>query len=295
MNDPKLLKPVETTALALAIGEKKANSSFRTLLILGFLGGAFIAFASQASTMGAFNLLALPVWYGLGKVVAGLIFGGGLVFVLMAGTELFTGNILITNAWLCGRVSLYRLLRNWVIVFIANLLGSLCIAWLLSQSGLWHSGANLVGGMTIKLAVGKVTLTFGQALALGILCNWLVCLAVWLSFSTTSTSGKILAIYLPIFMFIVSGFEHSVANMYYIPAGILAASDPSYVAQATALGVTPDALAQLGWGAFFINNLLPVSLGNIIGGAVFIGMALMYGNGRPDEALIQAMKEKVLK
>lgn len=295
MNDPKLLKPVETTALALAIGEKKANSSFRTLLILGFLGGAFIAFASQASTMGAFNLLVLPAWYGLGKVVAGLIFGGGLVFVLMAGTELFTGNVLITNAWLCGRVSLYRLLRNWVIVFMANLLGSLCIAWLLSQSGLWHSGANLVGGMTIKLAVGKVTLTFGQALALGILCNWLVCLAVWLSFSTTSTSGKILAIYLPVFMFIVSGFEHSVANMYYIPAGILAASDPSYVAQATSLGVTPDALAQLGWGSFFINNLLPVSLGNIIGGAVFIGMALMYGNGRPDEALIQAMKEKVLK
>lgn len=295
MNDPKLLKPVETTALALAIGEKKANSSFRTLLILGFLGGAFIAFASQASTMGAFNLLALPAWYGLGKVVAGLIFGGGLVFVLMAGTELFTGNVLITNAWLCGRVSLYRLLRNWVIVFMANLLGSLCIAWLLSQSGLWHSGANMLGGMTIKLAVGKVTLTFGQALALGILCNWLVCLAVWLSFSTTSTTGKILGIYLPIFMFIVSGFEHSVANMYYIPAGILAASDPSYVAQATALGVTPDALAQLGWGSFFINNLLPVSLGNIIGGAVFIGMALMYGNGRPDEALIQAMKEKVLK
>ncbi|MCB5742758.1 formate/nitrite transporter family protein [Veillonella ratti] len=192
-------------------------------------------------------------------------------------------------------MSLYRLLRNWVIVFMANLLGSLCIAWLLSQSGLWHSGANLAGGMTIKLAVGKVTLTFGQAVVLGILCNWLVCLAVWLSFSTTSTAGKILAIYLPIFMFIVSGFEHSVANMYYIPAGILAASDSSYVAQATALGVTPDALAQLGWGSFFINNLLPVSLGNIIGGAVFIGMALMYGNGRPDETLIQAMKEKVLK
>ncbi|WP_363315338.1 formate/nitrite transporter family protein [Veillonella sp.] len=101
---------------------------------------------------------------------------------------------------------------------MANLLGSLCIAWLLSQSGLWHSGANLAGGMTIKLAVGKVTLTFGQAVVLGILCNWLVCLAVWLSFSTTSTAGKILAIYLPIFMFIVSGFEHSVANMYYIPA-----------------------------------------------------------------------------
>lgn len=178
---------------------------------------------------------------------------------------------------------------------MANLLGSLCIAWLLSQSGLWHSGANLAGGMTIKLAVGKVTLTFGQAVVLGILCNWLVCLAVWLSFSTTSTAGKILAIYLPIFMFIVSGFEHSVANMYYIPAGILAASDSSYVAQATALGVTLDALAQLGWGSFFINNLLPVSLGNIIGGAVFIGMALMYGNGRPDETLIQAMKEKVLK
>ena len=178
---------------------------------------------------------------------------------------------------------------------MANLLGSLCIAWLLSQSGLWHSGANLAGGMTIKLAVGKVTLTFGQAVVLGILCNWLVCLAVWLSFSTTSTAGKILAIYLPIFMFIVSGFEHSVANMYYIPAGILAASDSSYVAQATALGVTPDALAQLGWGSFFINNLLPVSLGNIIGGAVFIGMALVYGNGRTDETLIQAMKEKVLK
>ena len=131
---------------------------------------------------------------------------------------------------------------------MANLLGSLCIAWLLSQSGLWHSGANLLGGMTIKLAVGKVTLTFGQALALGILCNWLVCLAVWLSFSTTSTSGKILGIYLPVFMFIVSGFEHSVANMYYIPAGILAASDPSYVATGHIIGGYTGCLAQLGGG-----------------------------------------------
>ncbi|WP_251454297.1 formate/nitrite transporter family protein [Veillonella intestinalis] len=295
MKGPMLLKPIETTAAALAIGEKKSSLGSVQLLILGFLAGAFIAFASQASTMGAFNLLAQPEWYGLGRLVAGIIFGCGLVFVLLSGAELFTGNVLITNAWLCGRVSSVAMLRNWVYVYIGNFLGSFFIAWLMSQSGLWHGGANLAGAMTIKLALGKVSLDLTAAIVLGILCNWLVCLAVWLSFGTTSTSGKILSIYLPIFMFVLSGFEHCVANMYYIPAGIFAASDPSYVAQAAKLGITAEALQQLNWSTFFTKNLLPVTLGNMIGGIVFVGMAFLYGNGKPSEDTVNEVKEKVLK
>ena len=218
--------------------------------------------------MAAFGLFAKPETYGLGKFVAGLIFPVGLILVLLAGAELFTGNNLIIAAALEKKVSLTAMFKNWLAVYIGNFIGSVFIAFLIVKSGQLSSGANLLGGITIKIAYGKVSLSFVQAVFLGIMCNWLVCLAVWLCYGAKDMTGKMLAAFFPIWLFITSGFEHSVANMYYIPAGIFSKSVPAYAA---ASGLSAEALSNINWANFFIKNLMPVTLGNIIGGAFFVG------------------------
>lgn len=295
MQVPLLLKPIETTAAAILIGERKTQLPIGRMLILSFLAGAYIAFAAQASNMGAYNLLSMPETFGLGRTVAGLIFGSGLVFVVLTGCELFTGNVLITASLAANEVTAARMLRNWFWVYVGNFLGSIFIAWSLCQSGLWGSSGHLLGAMTLKIALGKISLSFGSALVLGFLCNWLVCLAVWLSFSTMSMQAKIMGIFLPIFMFVLSGFEHSVANMYYIPAGIMAAQDPAIVAKALAIGVSPEGVASLTWGNFVMKNLIPVTLGNMIGGILFIAMAYFYGHGKPSKEMLESVKESIFK
>jgi len=276
MTDKNYLTPEEITETVITTGIKKSSYSISTLLILGFLGGVFIAFASEGSTMAAFNLLAKPETYGLGKALAGAIFGTGLMLVVIAGAELFTGNTLIMVSVLGKKVSIKAMLRNWFFVYLGNLIGSLFIAYMMNQSGLFASGANGLGAMTIKMASYKVGLTFSQAFYLGIMCNWLVCLAVWMAYGAKDMSGKILAIFFPIWLFITSGFEHSIANMYYIPAGILAKSNIAWANAALALGVTPEKLSHLNWENFFIKNLLPVTLGNIVGGAFFVAAAYWF-------------------
>jgi len=276
MTDKNYLTPEEITETVITTGIKKSSYSISTLLILGFLGGVFIAFASEGSTMAAFNLLAKPETYGLGKALAGAIFGTGLMLVVIAGAELFTGNTLIMVSVLGKKVSIKAMLRNWFFVYLGNLIGSLFIAYMMNQSGLFASGANGLGAMTIKMASYKVGLTFSQAFYLGIMCNWLVCLAVWMAYGAKDMSGKILAIFFPIWLFITSGFEHSIANMYYIPAGILAKSNIAWANAALALGVTPEKLSHLNWENFFMKNLLPVTLGNIVGGAFFVAAAYWF-------------------
>ena len=171
------------------------------------------------------------------------------------------------------RIRVGGLLRNWCVVYCANFIGGMLIALLGYWSGLFTSGSGGLGVMTIKIAAGKVGLSFGKALVLGILCNWLVCLAVWQATGAKDMSGKILGIFFPIWLFVTSGFEHSIANMYYIPAGILAAHNPAFANLAVASElVSQEALDSLTWGNMFLHNLLPVTLGNIIGGAVFVGM-----------------------
>lgn len=269
----KPLKPNEILDYTIETGIAKAGGSFKKLFVLGILAGAFIAFAAEGSNMAAFNLFAEPTTYGLGKCIAGSIFGTGLMLVVLCGGELFTGNTLIFAGVLEKKVKISRMLRNWVIVYAGNFVGSLLIAYMMNASGLFTSGADMLGAVTIKIAAYKCGLTFIQALVLGIMCNWLVCLAVWLSYGADTMAGKILGIFFPIWLFITSGFEHSVANMYYIPAGIIAKSNATF-AELSHVGA--DALANLSWSSFFINNLLPVTLGNIIGGAIFVGMAYWF-------------------
>ncbi|WP_297281292.1 formate/nitrite transporter family protein [uncultured Anaerococcus sp.] len=248
----------------------KARASSKKLLILSFLAGAFIAFAAQGSTFASFNLLANAETLGLGKLIQGLIFTPGLIFVLIAGAELFTGNSLMIVSVLDKKLSIKELLRAWGIVYLGNFLGSVFVALILLKSGQWNSADSMLGARVILIANSKIGLSFSQALLLGVLCNWLVCLAVWMSFGSDSQVGKMLSAFFPVMLFVVSGFEHSIANMYYIPAGILAKTVREYLA---ASGLSEAALSGLNWTSFFTKNLIPVTLGNIIGGGIFVGLA----------------------
>ena len=266
------LTSAEIAETTIQTSVKKVRLSTSHMLLLGFLAGAFIAFAAEGSNMAAFNLFANAETYGLGKVLAGAVFGTGLMLVVIAGGELFTGNTMIIAGILDKKVRISEMLRNWLFVYIGNLLGSVFIAYLMMQSGLFESGDNVLGAVTIKIAAYKVGLSFGQAFVLGIMCNWLVCLAVWMAYGAKDITGKILAIFFPIWAFVIGGFEHCVANMFYIPAGMLAATNPVYVAKAEELyGITSEQCASI-TVLSSLKNFIPVTIGNIIGGAVFIGL-----------------------
>ncbi len=287
MSEKGYLTPAEISAVTVEVGVKKATTPYLNQFLLGILAGAFIAFAAEGSNMGAFNLFADPQMYGLGKFVAGVIFPTGLMLVVLAGGELFTGNTLISMAVIQRRVSFQAMMINWFFVYVGNLVGSLLIAYMMVRSGLFNSGDSVLGGVTIKIAAYKTNLDFTAAFYLGIMCNWLVCLAVWLAYGAKDMAGKILGIFFPICLFITSGFEHSVANMYYIPAGILAKSNPAW---AEASHLSAEKLDALNWTSF-IGNLVPVTLGNIVGGAVFVGGFYLFvylrGN-KPDTGSVKA-------
>ena len=261
--------PAQILEFTSEVGVIKAKKTVLYLLIFGFLAGAFIAFAAEGSNMAAFNLFANPDTYGLGKVLAGAVFGTGLMLVLVAGGELFTGNTLIFISVLDKKIKIRLMLRNWLIVYIANFIGSIFIAYMMNKSGLFNSGGGMLGGQTIKIAAYKTGLPFVSAFFLGIMCNWLVCLAVWVSFAAKDVMGKLFACFFIIGLFITSGFEHSVANMYYIPAGIMAKANPSWL---EAAHINEAQIAGLNWATLFSKNLIPVTLGNIVGGAGMVGL-----------------------
>lgn len=267
------LQPPEILDALISLSVKRSAYSFFTLFILSCLAGAFIGLAGAGSNMAAFNLLAIPETYGLGRALAGAVFATGLMLVVLTGGELFTGNTLILTAVFEKKVTVVQMLRNWCIVYIGNLVGGLFIAFCLAYSGLLQSGGGMLGAMTLKTAVYKVHLSGGQGIILGLLCNWLVCLAIWNAAGADTMAGKILGIFFPIWLFITSGFEHSIANMYYIPAGILIKGNEAFCALA---GISAQSIAELTWGSFFIRNLLPVTFGNLIGGGVMTALAYWY-------------------
>ncbi len=257
------LLPPEMARRAEMLGERKAGLAFTPMFMLAVLAGAFIALGAVFATTVAAGSSALP--YGVAKLLIGLVFCLGLILVVVAGAELFTGNNLIVMAWASGRISTRALLRNWGIVYLGNFVGSLGTALLVLLSRQYTFGGGAVGTAALKIASGKVSLDFWQAMALGVLCNALVCLAVWMTFSARSTLDKIAAILFPITAFVAAGFEHSVANMYFISYGLLIKQfDPAFAAAA---GLD---LSRLTWGNFLAANLLPVTIGNIIGGAVLV-------------------------
>jgi len=259
--------PVEILTYVSKAGTAKAQRKVLSLLILSFLAGVFISFAAAGSTMASHNLSANPETVGLARTLTGITFATGLMIVIMAGGELFTGNTMIIIPVLERKVTVGQMLLNWLLVYVGNLVGSLFIAWMISRSGLLSTSGGLLGGMVIKTAASKTSLPFHMAFILGILCNWMVCLAIWTSYASRDVTGKVLMVFFIISLFVISGYEHSIANMYYIPAGILAKQNPQWAALSS---VSAEKLAELNWVTFWTKNLIPVTLGNIVGGAGFV-------------------------
>lgn len=263
------LKPAETLDALMKAAELKASMPLKRIIIFGIFAGVYIAFAGAGANMASFNLLANPETFGLGKILSGTIFTVGLMLVVLGEAELFTGNTTMIAAVAEKRITASSMLKNWIIVYICNFIGGVLIAFMVYYSGGLNAGNGLLGAMTVKIASGKVNLEFGQALVSGIMCNWLVCMAVWLSTGAQTTIGKIFSIFFPIWLFVTAGFEHSVANMFFIPAGIFAGGNDLFVSLS---GVSQDLLSNLNWTGMLINNLLPVTIGNIIGGSFCVAM-----------------------
>ncbi len=256
-------------------GPAKAGMSTGKLLLLGFMAGMYIALAA----VGANTASATIENASVAKMVGALVFPTGLVMVLLAGSELFTGNCLLSLPVLDRTLPFGKMIRNWILVYFGNLIGGVFIALLGYYSGQLGLFGSKVAVVTIKTAAAKCALGFPQAILLGIGCNVLVCIAVWVSFAAKDAGGKVLAMYLPVMLFVLCGFEHCVANMYYVPAGLFAKLNPDYLAKALEAGVAADALNT---GNFLLHNLLPVTIGNIIGGSVLVGAVywVVYRKGQ---------------
>lgn len=252
-----MFAPSQIAENFIGVGEAKTSLKFFKMLVLAFIAGMFIALAGIGSTIASVSIQAPSV----GKLVSGAIFPAGLAMVVIAGSELFTGNCLIVVSVLARKVKLIQMVKNLVIVYFGNLLGALFV----SAGVVYSHVPSLFGGkaaeVIVSTAAAKATLPFGDALIKGIFCNILVCLGVWMAASSKNIGGKILAMFFPVFLFVVCGFEHCIANMYYIPAGIMAAAE---------YGIAAEGLNLFG---FFVTNLIPVTIGNIIGGC---GIGALY-------------------
>ena len=259
--------PPEIAKAACDTGCKKVQLPLVKMFVLAILAGVYIGFGSQLMTVVTQDL---KTYLGLGfsQFLGGAVFSVGLMLVVIGGAELFTGNNLIVISC-CNKLAPWKgLLKNWTVVYLGNLVGSLLLASIVF-AGFYYSTTDTsgLGLRALSIASAKVDLNFIAALARGIGCNWLVCLAVWLAASSDDTIGKIGGIFFPVMAFVALGFEHSIANMYFIPMGLFMTTLPQYASQAS---------ANLTWPGFLLNNLLPVTIGNIIGGALFVGVLYWY-------------------
>jgi formate transporter len=257
-------------------GVKKASLDSCSMFALAILAGAFIGLGAEFFTL---VITDSGLGFGLNKLVGGLVFSLGLILVVIAGAELFTGNNLIVMAWVSGKLTLGQLMRNWLIVYLGNLVGSLGVAMLVFLSRQWTFANYHVGATALSIANAKVNLSFAEGVTRGILCNILVCLAVWLCASGRSVVDKILAVVFPITAFVASGFEHSIANMYFIPMGLLLKGEPEVVAAAGKVAGDLASLDLLG----FLANLVSVTTGNIFGGGFMVAVVYWFIYRRPRE------------
>jgi len=266
------LLPPEMARKAEDIGESKSRQGFLKTSALAVLAGAFIAFGAVFSTV---VTSGLSLDFGISRLLGGMAFSLGLILVVVGGAELFTGNNLMIMAWANRKVSTLQVFKNWTIVYAGNFLGALSIVILIFLSRHYLFGEGMTGLKMMNIAKAKCELGFTQAITLGILCNILVCLAIWLCLSAKTAHGKIISIVFPITAFVAAGFEHSVANMYFIPVGILVKNLGSMEILSTTVNSFGN-YDSLTWSNFFIRNLLPVTIGNIIGGSLFVGLAYWF-------------------
>jgi len=316
--------PAEIAGVAAGIGQKKSTLTLGQLLVLGILAGVYIGFGANLATMVGQDI-AKYLGNGFGQFMFGAVFSVGLMLVVIGGAELFTGNnMFMMIGALNGSCSWGDLLKNWVIVWIANFAGSLLLVYIVAGGfyGAMPDGTTsvglfkgAVGAKSLLIAKGKLELTWSAAFCRAILCNWLVCMAVWLALASKDVVGKVFGIFFPIMAFVASGFEHSVANMFFIPMGLVVSHIPAIVdvaaktvltpEQATLLAaggtLPPDAVAAMAafkagvakvftWKTFIVNNLIPVTLGNIVGGAIFVGSFYWYTYLKKDSSAVTADK-----
>lgn len=252
--EKSILSPAEILNAWIGTGVKKGNIKIGKMLLLGILAGMFIGFGAHADIV-VIQTLGTNVDVGLAKFLGAAVFPVGLMLVIMAGAELFTGNNLMTLALMDKKITMKQMLTNWVVVYIGNFIGSILLAVVLAKTGLYSGEA--ISAKAIGIATGKIGLTFSAAVLRATLCNILVVLACWLQAGSKDMIGKIFAIWFPIMLFVLSGFEHSIANMFFIPLGMFLGAD-------------------ITWTQIWMNNLIPVTIGNIIGGALFIPFFYNY-------------------
>lgn len=262
IDDVNFFTPPEITKNTVDLGITKANMPLKKILVLAFLAGAYVSFAAVASTIVSHDI-ANYLGTGISRFMTGVLFSIGLMLVIICGAELFTGNCLLIIGVMEKQIPTTLMFKNWFYVYTANFAGALVIVYLMKESSLWDLNSFHHGSYLVKIALTKMNLSFSEAFTRGILANWLVCLAVWMAYASKDYLGKIFGVFFIITAFAASGFEHSIANMYYIPAGIIASNIPGVV---QAGQFAPEAFSNLTWTAFLMKNLVPVTLGNIIGG-----------------------------
>lgn len=278
-----MMKRPNEIAMALReVGRKKTQLSLDRMFILALLAGFYIGFGAQLATTASMDMI-LRYGVGLSNLVSGAVFSVGLMLVILGGAELFTGNNLIWRSYLCGRTNLSNVLRSWITVYVGNFIGSLTLVVYLG--GFYSLGSNALGLRALSIANAKVNLGFVELVARGVLCNWLVCLAVWTATSAENTTRRIFACFFPITAFVASGYEHSVANMFFVPMGIILKGVPSLVA------LSNLSLTKLTWSGFIMYNLVPVTLGNIIGGGFFVATFYWYVYLRPAARALDMIEE----
>lgn len=275
-----MLSPSEIAHNFIKIGSTKTKLSSIKLFTLGIFAGMFIAFTGAATVI-ASATVDNP---SIARLIMAFIFPGGLTMVMLAGSELFTGNSLIIISVLEKTSTVKSMLRNWVMVFLGNFTGALFVTILFVFSHLPSMFDGALATNLVSLAEGKVALPFMDAFLRGISCNILVCIAVWIAFAALTVPGKVIGLYLPIVVFVLCGFEHCIANMFYIPAGILTAFE---------YGIPVNGLT---WGSFLLKNLLPVTLGNIVGGAGVVGFGywFIYLRSTPGSKLTKEQEQQQL-
>ncbi len=284
-----MFTPNEMAVNLIGIGKKKASTPSFKLLLLGIMAGMFIALAAVGANTGS----CVVENASIAKLIAACIFPAGLIMVLIAGSELFTGNCMIIVAVVEREARLLDMFRNWLCVYIGNFIGSIFVAICVNAAGQLDLFDAALAFTTMKTAAFKASIPFGKAVILGIFCNFLVCIAVWMSFAAKTVVGKITGCFLPVMLFVLSGFEHSVANMYYIPAGLFASMNPAYAD----IAATVPNIDVLTWGGF-ISNLIPVTIGNIIGGSILVGMMywliFLQKDRKPAETPIPAEEKELV-